>query len=251
MDATAQLLEMPAQSGYVIRIYEDDRRYYYADGSVKQINDLVELPLHVPEPVPEPKVRYCSKKVFIYFKFNSYAVLDRDRVKDYFVSIRDRVEQVKVSGYTDRIGSKKYNDRLALKRAKSVKSVLEEAGIPECSATGQGKCCYISGIDAFNRRAEVNLTLRCDENEPEFEKIEFSVPSLKQSQQKVVDRSQPDGSVRARRYLMLYEGTTHGSRTVAVIPSGASVRLLKKSGEFCHIEYRGFKGYVVCRGLDF
>jgi len=69
--------------------------------------------------------------------------------------------KVKIKGYTDNIGSKKYNDKLALKRAKAVKQYLVKLGISpnRIIIDGAGKSEYIvsnnNELDRFtNRRAE-------------------------------------------------------------------------------------------------
>jgi outer membrane protein OmpA-like peptidoglycan-associated protein len=69
--------------------------------------------------------------------------------------------KVKIKGYTDNIGSKKYNDKLALKRAKAVKQYLVKLGVSPNRITidGVGKSEYIvsnnNELDRFtNRRAE-------------------------------------------------------------------------------------------------
>jgi len=69
--------------------------------------------------------------------------------------------KVKIKGYTDNIGSKKYNDKLALKRAKTVKQYLVKLGVSPNRITidGVGKSEYIvsnnNELDRFtNRRAE-------------------------------------------------------------------------------------------------
>ncbi|ACN98475.1 OmpA family protein [Sulfurihydrogenibium azorense] len=69
--------------------------------------------------------------------------------------------KVKIVGYTDNIGSKAYNDKLALKRAETVKKYLVKMGIDpnRILIEGVGKDKYIvsnkNEIDRFtNRRAE-------------------------------------------------------------------------------------------------
>jgi outer membrane protein OmpA-like peptidoglycan-associated protein len=69
--------------------------------------------------------------------------------------------KVKIKGYTDNIGSKKYNDKLALKRAKTVKQYLVKLGVSpnRIMIDGVGKSEYIvsnnNELDRFtNRRAE-------------------------------------------------------------------------------------------------
>ncbi|MCX7739043.1 MAG: OmpA family protein [Hydrogenothermaceae bacterium] len=69
--------------------------------------------------------------------------------------------KVKIAGYTDSIGSKDYNSKLALKRAESVKNYLVKNGIEPSRIfiEGVGKDKYLTSndkkIDRFtNRRAE-------------------------------------------------------------------------------------------------
>ncbi len=69
--------------------------------------------------------------------------------------------KIKIVGYTDNIGSKSYNDRLALKRAKSVKAYLVKRGISpdRIQIEGIGKDKYLfdnkTALNRFtNRRAE-------------------------------------------------------------------------------------------------
>jgi len=69
--------------------------------------------------------------------------------------------RVRIEGFTDNIGSKAYNDRLALRRAQAVKDYLVRAGIPadRIEVAGFGKERYIADnttpIGRFtNRRAE-------------------------------------------------------------------------------------------------
>ena len=69
--------------------------------------------------------------------------------------------KIKIIGYTDDIGSKKYNDKLAYKRALAIKNYLVNHGINPSRITivGKGKTDYLvknnTEIDRFtNRRAE-------------------------------------------------------------------------------------------------
>ena len=65
---------------------------------------------------------------------------------------------VDVTGYTCWLGPKKYNQSLALKRAKAVALRLKKAGVTIRSVSGKGKCCYIDRKNpAPNRRAEVTV----------------------------------------------------------------------------------------------
>ncbi len=100
----------------------------------------------------------------IHFDFNKY------HVKKEYIPVLNEVVKVmkenpkmklKVTGYTDNIGSKDYNERLAMKRAQTVKEYLVKQGIEasRIEIAGIGKANYIaentSDIGRFtNRRAE-------------------------------------------------------------------------------------------------
>ncbi len=67
-----------------------------------------------------------------------------------------------VTGYTDDIGPQQYNDDLALRRARSVRTVLSDAGLSSVLVEGRGKTDYVASNEtpegrALNRRAEVRL----------------------------------------------------------------------------------------------
>ncbi len=69
--------------------------------------------------------------------------------------------KVKIVGYTDNIGSKSYNDKLALKRAKAVRDYLIKMGVSpgRIEIVGKGKTDYLfdnkTPLNRFtNRRAE-------------------------------------------------------------------------------------------------
>jgi outer membrane protein OmpA-like peptidoglycan-associated protein len=65
---------------------------------------------------------------------------------------------VSVTGYTCRLGSGEYNQKLALKRAVTVANAIKKQGIRIGSVTGKAGCCYISDTDpAQNRRVEITV----------------------------------------------------------------------------------------------
>lgn len=73
---------------------------------------------------------------------------------------------IHITGYTDDIGDKNYNDRLALRRARFVATWLKRHGIRNpMEVEAKGKCCYVATNEtddgrAANRRAEVVLRER-------------------------------------------------------------------------------------------
>ncbi len=112
---------------------------------------------------PEP-----PKALTIYFPFNSSKISETDE-KRLFDFIADRGDlamgdpdsehfmKLYVTGYTDSKGSKKYNQKLALKRAQAVEKVLKKREYNNVIVESEGKCCYLelNSEDAKNRRVEV------------------------------------------------------------------------------------------------
>ncbi|WP_029523617.1 OmpA family protein [Persephonella sp. KM09-Lau-8] len=110
--------------------------------------------------VPDFRKISVSDAVVVYFPFDSAKLTDKERKKlDLFLRkiTKHRNYRVKITGFTDKVGTKEYNDKLALKRAKAVASYLKSKNKRlKVSVSGFGKCCYVSEKDEKNRRAEVN-----------------------------------------------------------------------------------------------
>ncbi len=88
------------------------------------------------------------------FSFNS-AVMSR-KEKAGLISATDNVQRrVAVEGFSCDLGTKRYNDALALKRAERVAGLLKGKGITVGKVAGTGKCCYVSREKKLNRRVEV------------------------------------------------------------------------------------------------
>jgi len=124
-------------------------------------------PQELPSPAQEttkPKVEPLMVTARVHFDFDKY------NIKREYVPLLNEVVKVlkenpnvkvRIEGYTDNIGTKAYNDKLALKRAKTVKDYLVKAGIPEdrIEVAGFGKDKYIASNDSSigrftNRRAD-------------------------------------------------------------------------------------------------
>jgi outer membrane protein OmpA-like peptidoglycan-associated protein len=78
---------------------------------------------------------------------------ERDQIKQFINCIKGR--EVRVTGYTCKIGSKSYNDKLAMERAHNVAGYLKQEGIVVKEIIGKGQQEYISGVDHVNRRVEI------------------------------------------------------------------------------------------------
>ena len=95
-------------------------------------------------------------RVTLYFPYNKSELQECDKVKleEINKAASEPGAKVTITGYTDKKGGKRYNDRLALSRAKAVKDFLGLG--KDVILAGKGKCCYLSkSSDAKNRRAEV------------------------------------------------------------------------------------------------
>ncbi len=114
----------------------------------------------------EPKMveEYLKITARIHFDFDKY------NIKEEYIPILNEVVKtlkenpfvkVRIEGFTDIIGSKEYNEKLALKRAEAVKKYLVEHGIPEekIEIVGFGKERFIATNEdpigrLTNRRVE-------------------------------------------------------------------------------------------------
>ena len=103
--------------------------------------------------------KYNQEKTIVYFDFDSAVLKDSEKNKiNLAISPNAKVDTV--TGYTCDIGTKEYNDRLALKRAGAVSSYLKEKGVIPSKVEGKGKCCYVSeekGLKSLNRRVEITV----------------------------------------------------------------------------------------------
>jgi len=121
---------------------------------------------------PETKDTYSTQvsrplhnyngKTTIYFEFDRAELMDSEKEKLEQVSkiIFRGVDHIKATGYTCKIGGKKYNEMLARRRAESVASFLENKGIKVSEVIGKGKCCYVSDKNEFNRRVKLEVKNR-------------------------------------------------------------------------------------------
>lgn len=94
----------------------------------------------------------------VYFSLNSAALSlgeQQNITKSLGTFQRKKIE---VHGYTCDLGNKPHNDRLALARAEAVAKFLKANGVSSISASGEGKCCYVSQDRALNRRAEIHCS---------------------------------------------------------------------------------------------
>jgi len=104
--------------------------------------------------IPEKKVEIKAEKEIVFFNFDSYRIRPKEKMKLNKIKSDKGGGDYRITGYTCDIGTKKYNDRLALKRARAVRGYL---GV-KAEVAGKGKCCYLDRkVRSKNRRVEIEF----------------------------------------------------------------------------------------------
>lgn len=109
------------------------------------------IKIEIPEVKPPSFAPVEVKKVeeTVYFDFDSFKIRENEKGK---LDRLPRDLKYEITGYTCDLGSKEYNDRLALRRAISVRDYLRV----EAEVSGKGKCCYAESKNREkNRRVEI------------------------------------------------------------------------------------------------
>lgn len=100
----------------------------------------------------------------IYFAFNSSFLNSASKRKLLAALDYLKGKRLEIYGYTDNVGSKKYNDWLAFRRAERIASFLKRKKIGASIKTyGYGLCCYVKkniheSQRKQNRRVEIYVT---------------------------------------------------------------------------------------------
>ena len=109
-----------------------------------------------PPPPPQPRFEHYTLSSTDLFAFNSSVLAPNQGKLDQIADALNRdpsINNVVITGYTDRIGSDKYNLTLSQKRADSVKAYLVGKGIAgsRLSTIGKGKADPVVQCDNKNR----------------------------------------------------------------------------------------------------
>ncbi len=92
-----------------------------------------------PPTITSQKITYQADALFDFDKA-TLKPLGKQKLDELAAKIQGmNVEVVVATGYTDRIGSDKYNDRLSLRRAQAVKSYLVSKGVDSSKVYTEGK----------------------------------------------------------------------------------------------------------------
>lgn len=106
--------------------------------------------------LPVPKI---TLEKTIHFAFDSSEVQDLQALALLARTLKSDPSfiGVRVNGFTCDLGSKAYNDRLALRRAEAVAEILGDEGFKVVEIAGEGKCWYVPGERRHSRRAEISV----------------------------------------------------------------------------------------------
>ncbi len=147
-------------------VHDGNEEDTYFKKKMKVIEPIVTLPLDqiITQPTqpiqPKPPVNEVTRELSLITNFDfDRSDIKRSELQKLSQKLPElrKAELIEIKGFTDKIGTKEYNDKLALRRAKSVKQYLISNGIDEkkIKIEAKGKCCYVSHKDAENRRAEI------------------------------------------------------------------------------------------------
>ena len=149
--ACAQTLESPIQTKpdkyAVVHVGtgQDARHVFCVEGRCSERS-----PKFLPIPAPAAPAKAAQVKneahAKVHFRWGQ-ASLDaagRKEIRDLILSGKlDNARSVVIAGRTDPTGARRFNEKLALRRAQTVKVALVKAGIPpeKITATAQAPCC--------------------------------------------------------------------------------------------------------------
>ena len=135
---------------------------------------IVELPVAANEPAPPVAAVQPSPSpvatadepatATINFEYGKDTpTADGQRALKHLATLAAKYKHIELYGRTDDVGGKAYNDRLARRRAESVRSWLLDRGVEaEIVVRAEGLCCYLDPAPTeaarrSNRRVEVRL----------------------------------------------------------------------------------------------
>ncbi len=98
--------------------------------------------LEAPKPAPKPQLKAITLGADAYFGFNRATLnaAGKQKLNKIAATLKKGVKEprIDITGYTDRIGSAAYNEKLSLRRAQAVKAYLVSRGIPAAYITVKG-----------------------------------------------------------------------------------------------------------------
>ncbi|MFY9327682.1 MAG: OmpA family protein [Georgfuchsia sp.] len=127
-------------------------KYYFADKPPVVVAQTAATPVYTPPPPPAPIVvkaeppaprfEHVTLSATELFAFDSAELgQSQPKLDEIATGLNNdqSIDDVVITGYTDRLGSKKYNDKLSLRRAEAVKAYLADKGVATSRMTAEGK----------------------------------------------------------------------------------------------------------------
>jgi len=120
-------------------------------------NNSIRIKAATTSSLSEEKAISClsCKKNIIFFPLRGSRIShsELDQINQFINCLKGR--EVKVTGFTCKIGGKFKNDKLAIERALNVAEYLRQKGVVVKEIIGKGQQDYISSVDHINRRVEI------------------------------------------------------------------------------------------------
>ena len=167
---------LPAEETFAFTILEDGYKSYFKRIKVPEWDNATMFSItalispenppeekewaEVPTPTPQEKVKHS-----VFFDFNAHDLTyESTQQLEFFldkVLYEEAIEEVEIVGYSDQIGSDRYNLLLSERRAKTVAVFLQKRGIRVDRVYIEGGGEILESIpDAEKRRVEIIFTLQ-------------------------------------------------------------------------------------------
>lgn len=196
----------------------------------------------------------------IYFPFNQSTLLP-EQTSTIITAInknKHNIQTIQIIGHTDQLGSTDYNNRLSLKRAKTVFDLLKKEGIDTATITtieGKGKTelvttSYNSKDRQLNRRVLIFITYKT--TEPVIEPKQEPVKTPEPKKEPTLTKKIKDSTVKQGDKLILKNINFVGGRHIFLRESYPALQeLLEAMQNIPKLEIE-IQGHICCQetGLD-
>jgi len=114
---------------------------------------------------PSAQLDESPRKIVVRFDFDQADSRDIRTLETLLATLSEG-DLIRIDGYTDSIGAKEYNQKLAERRAEWVAAWIKSRGIKNpLEISAMGNCCYLADNQtdkgrALNRRVEINVIVK-------------------------------------------------------------------------------------------